>query len=342
MTDDRLSDFVTAAKAKGVDDASLVALLRQQGWQEQRVYRALTAYYQQSLGIDVPSRGSRAEDARDAFFHLIAFITLGAWVVALINLGDALVDRALPSPGQYSTGASGLSWWIATIIIAFPICLWVNVLIGREAKLRPESLQSGVRKWLTYVALVVASVVLLGDGIWFLGAFLTGEVTAAFAVRSALLIGVTGGVFAYYLGSVRATVLDTARDRIFAGLAIAAVAVALVLGFIPLGSPSDRQAIARDDVKLQALYALAGEASADRNAAGAQGLPATISGDSARRYQRIDANAYRLCETFEHASPADTDNANAGGADMWKHPAGYHCFTIDARQSPTAVPYPGY
>lgn len=335
MTDDRLSDFVNAAKAKGMDDASLLALLRQQGWQEQRVYRALTAYYTQSLGVEVPSRGSRAEDARDAFFHLIAFITLGAWVVALINLGDGLVDRGLPSPGQYPANASSLSWWIATIIIAFPIYLWVNVLIGREAKVRPESLQSAVRKWLTYVALVIASVVLLGDAIWFLGAFLTGEVTAAFVVKSALIIGVTGGVFAYYLGSVRATVLATVRDRSFAGGAIVAVAIALVLGFIPLGSPIDQQAIARDDVKLQSLYGLAGDANADRNASGAKGLPATMTGASASDYHRIDANTYNLCETFERPSPAEVTG-------MWKHPAGYHCFTIDARRSPDGAPYPVY
>jgi len=337
MNDERLSDFVDAAKAKGVDDAALVALLRQQGWQEQRIYRALTAYYTRSLGVEVPSRGSRAEDARDAFFHLIAFITLGAWVVALVNLGDALVDRGFPSPGAYPTGAGNLSWWIATIIIAFPIFLWVTILIGREATVRPESLQSGVRKWLTYVALVVASVVLLGDAIWFLGAFLTGEVTAAFAVRSALLIGVTGGVFAYYLGSVRATVLAPARDRMFAGAAIVAVAIAVVLGFIPLGSPSDRQAIARDDATLQALYAVAGDANADRNAAGAKSLPATMPGTPAGEYRRIDADTYRLCASFERASAADV-----AATDMWKHPAGSHCFTIDARKSPTPVPYPGY
>lgn len=335
MTDERLSEFVNAAKAKGMDDASLVALLRQQGWQEQRVYRALTAYYTRSLGVEVPSRGSRAEDARDAFFHLIAFITLGAWVVALINLGDGLIDRALPSPGQYLADASSLSWWIATIIISFPIYLWVNVLIGREAKVRPESLQSGVRKWLTYVALVIASVVLLGDAIWFLGAFLTGEVTAAFVAKSALIIGITGGVFAYYLGSVRATALATARDRIFAGVAIAAVALALVLGFIPLGSPADQQAIARDGVKLQTLYGLATDATADRNASGAKGLPATMPGESGRHYTRIDANGYRLCETFERPSPA-------GETGTWKHPAGYHCFTLDARQSPSYVPYQRY
>ena len=335
MTDERLSDFVNAAKAKGMDDASLVALLRQQGWQEQRVYRALTAYYTQSLGVEVPSRGSRAEDARDAFFHLIAFITLGAWVVALINLGDGLIDRGFPSPGQYLANASSLSWWIATIIIAFPIYLWVNVLIGREAKIRPESLQSGVRKWLTYVALTVAAVVLLGDAIWFLGAFLTGEVTSAFVVKSALLIGVTGGVFAYYLGSVRATVLGTARDRVYAGIAFAAIAIALILGFIPLGSPADRQAIARDNDKLQTLYGLANDANDDRNASGAKSIPATLSGASAGVYARIDANAYKLCDTFERPSPADVTGT-------WKHPAGYYCFTLDARRSPSYVPSQSY
>ncbi len=331
MTDERLSEFIGTAKAKGLDDVSLVALLRQQGWQEQRVYRALTAYYTQSLGVEVPSRGNRAEDARDAFLHLIAFITLGGWVVALINLGQGLIDRALPSPGSYLPQASSLSWHIATIIIAFPIYLWVNMLIGREAKVRPESLQSGVRKWLTYVALVIASIVLIGDGVWLLAAFLTGDVTAAFAAKSLLVIGITGGVFAYYLGSVRAIVLKTWRDRFFAIAATIAVVVALVLGFVPVGSPFEAQAIARDTARLQALSIVATTAHGDRVVTGATSIPATIPGLQPSEYQRVNANEYRLCDTFERPSPATMTG-------MWKHPAGRHCFTIDARQNPEDVP----
>ncbi len=331
MTDEHLSEFIGTAKAKGMDDASLVALLRQSGWQEQRIYRALTVYYTQSLGVEVPSRGSRAEDARDAFLHLIAFITLGGWVIALINLGQGLIDRALPSPGGYFPEASGLSWHIATIIIAFPIYLWVNMLIRREAKIRPESLQSGVRKWLTYVALVVASIVLIGDGVWLLAAFLTGDVTAAFAAKSILVIGVTGGVFAYYLGSVRATDLKTWRDRFFATVATIAVVVALVLGFAPIGSPFEAQAIARDTAKLQALSQVAATANSDRTVTGATSVPATIPGTTPGEYQRIDANEYHLCDTFERPSPTTITG-------MWKHPAGRYCFTIDARRNPEYVP----
>ncbi len=39
MNDDSLSAFIRAAKARDIDDASLVSFLRQQGWQEQRIYR---------------------------------------------------------------------------------------------------------------------------------------------------------------------------------------------------------------------------------------------------------------------------------------------------------------
>jgi hypothetical protein len=332
MTDERLSSFIETAKARGVDDASLVALLRQSGWQEQRIYRALTGYYSQTLGVEVPSRGNRAEDARDAFYHLLAFGTLGAWVVALIQLANGVVDRILPSPNGYVPDTGDLSWHIATIIIAFPIFLWVNVLIGREARSRPESLQSGVRKWLTYVALVIAAMVLIGDGIWLLASFLTGAVTTAFVVKCLVVLAITGGTFAYYLGSVRATDLPAWRTRLYGGIATAAVIIAMIAGFGPVGSPFAQQAIARDRAIERGLYDLASVANDDRMAAGAKSIPAALPNAKPGEYARIDANRYRLCATFEAASGVDE-------IDSWKHPAGHYCYTFDARRSPTFIPY---
>jgi len=322
MTDERLSEFIGIAKSKGMDDASLAALLRQQGWQEQRIYRALAAYYRDAFGIDVPSRGSRAEDARDAFYHLLAFATLGAWMVALIDLVNALVDRALPSPNipyyYASNSVHELSWYIATIIIAFPIYIWVNALIGREAVARPESLQSGVRKWLTYVALVIAASVLIGDGIWLLGAFLSGSVTTAFVLKSICIIAATGGTFAYYLGGVRATELPAWRNRLYGGAATLVVVVAVALGFGPVGTPAYEQAAARDRAIVDRLQSLEFSAGATYRAAKPPSLPATLRKAKPGDYIRLDARHYRLCSTFEAPSLPDETT--------WKHPAGHACF----------------
>ena len=96
-----------------------------------------------------------------------------------------------------------VAWQIATVIVTFPVFAYINVAINRELANRPDAADSGVRRWLTYIALVVAAVVVLGDGIWFLEAFLRGELTVRFILDSLVLLVLGGGVFAYYLTTIR-------------------------------------------------------------------------------------------------------------------------------------------
>jgi uncharacterized protein DUF5671 len=210
-----IDQFVRTAKAKGVPDDALVALLRQNGWSERRIYRSLGAYYGDALGMLPPNRSGRTEYARDAFYYLLTFITLGFWAVALGQLFYTLIDRRFPSPvGPYSGGAysgsllSEVAWQLATIIVAYPCFVFVGRLIARENARRPDALESGVRVWITYVALVIAALVVLMDAIWFLNALLRGELTAKFVLDSLVLLVLGGGVFGYYLHGLRPPAAD--------------------------------------------------------------------------------------------------------------------------------------
>lgn len=203
-TPEDLDRFVRAAKAGGVPDDALVALLRQNGWSERRVYRALTAYYDATLGTQLPVRSGRGEHARDAFYYMLNFITLGFWTVALGQLLYTLIDRRFPDPAvrRYYASESLLAeiaWQLATIIVAYPCFVVIGRLISRELERRPDAAESGVRSWLTYVALVIAALVVLMDAIWFLNAFLRGQITTKFILDSLVLLVLGGGVFAYYL-----------------------------------------------------------------------------------------------------------------------------------------------
>jgi hypothetical protein len=202
---DPLGGFIQVAKERGVPDDALVPLLKQNGWSERRVYRALSDYYAGALGVVPPSRGGRGVDARDAFLYLLNFITLGFWVIALGELLTTLVDRWFPDPASPSYGSllSQVAWPLASIIVAFPCFVVVGRLIAAEIVRRPETADSGVRSWLTYLALVVAAVCVLTDAIWVLDAFLTGALTIRFVLDSVVVIGLGGGVFGYYLTSLR-------------------------------------------------------------------------------------------------------------------------------------------
>ncbi len=76
-------------------------------------------------------------------------------------------------------------------------------IIVRELEVHPEKLESGVRKWLTYIALLIAAGVGVSDVITFLTYFLRGELTARFVAKDAVVFVIAGGVFWYYMGSLQ-------------------------------------------------------------------------------------------------------------------------------------------
>jgi hypothetical protein len=202
-----LDAFVHTAKTRAVPDDALVALLKQNGWSERRVYRSLADYYAETLGMAPPSRSARGDNARDAFLYLLNFITLGFWTTALGELLYTLIAHTYPNalapvPDQLSV--TEISWQLATIIVALPVFALLNLTIERELRRRPDFADSGVRLWLTYIALVVAAVIVLGDGVWFLQSFLRGEITTRFVLDSLVLFVIGGGVFAYYFAGLRA------------------------------------------------------------------------------------------------------------------------------------------
>lgn len=202
----QLESFIKTAKSGGVPDDALVPLLRQNGWSERRVYAGLTAYYSGVLGVAPPSRSGRGEYAREAFLYLLNFITLGFWIVALGQVFCALIARTFPDlahPVYQENLVYQVAWQLATMIVAFPCFLVVGRLIGLELRRRPDAFDSAVRAWLTYIALVIAGLIALGDAICFVGGFLRGELTTQFILNTTVVIGLSAGVFAYYLATLR-------------------------------------------------------------------------------------------------------------------------------------------
>lgn len=203
--DSELVAFLRTAKENGISDDFVVALLRQNGWPERRIFRAYSAFYADRLGTPLPSCREAAENARDAFYYLLNFITLGFWTVALGQIFYQLIGHWIPDPVQrYAYGDLGslrdnISWQVATVVVAFPVFLFVHSLIQRELRSRPELYNSGIRRWLTYLALVVAAIVVLTDAAWVVQALIRGELTLRFILDSLVLLVLGGGVFVYYL-----------------------------------------------------------------------------------------------------------------------------------------------
>ena len=209
---ERLNGFIEAAKSKGASDEFLVNLLREEGWAAKEIYAAFRRRYENLTGLALPTRGEGAgESARDAFLYLLAFSTLATWAIALGSLLFTFIDRWLPDPlvqRQFETSRYAVSSEMACIIVAFPIFLLVMRFILREVEKNPEKVESGVRKWLTYIALLVTAGIVIGDLITFLSYFLRGELTARFVLKALMVIAIAGSIFWYYLGFLKRRAAD--------------------------------------------------------------------------------------------------------------------------------------
>jgi hypothetical protein len=201
-----LEEFLDAAKRQGVAEESVVALLRGRGWPKDEVYRALADHYESESGVVVPPY-KPSGSAKDAFLYLLSFSMLGTWTIALGSILFVLIDRWIKDPLNPPSNAYYLSYQVANsmacVIVGLPVYLLTMRYILGELKAHPEKLDSPVRKWLTYLALLVAAGVVVGDVIAFLTYFLRGDLSARFVWKIAAVLVIAGGVFWYYFGSLQ-------------------------------------------------------------------------------------------------------------------------------------------
>jgi Domain of unknown function (DUF5671) len=355
-TDVRIAEFIEKALAAGIPHESLVGILTARGWPEKEVYDALADHYQRVSGIEVPRRTAAAgASAKDAFFYLLIFATLATWTIGLGCLAFALIDRWIADPvfsryqqiyDSYTITAS-----LAALLVAFPLYLLISRTVATEAAQQPEKLDSSVRKWLTYLALVIAACVFMGDLIAVLTHLLRGELTSRFLAKSFVVLALSGGVFFYYFSGLRRTDITQAskgRDRLMAGLSSAIVALMVILGFSQLGSPGRQREFRADAQRVQQLFQLSSQVEsywsshASQLPPGIDMLPGHVFVDPITRapyeYHPGQGSRYQLCATFAQSSDS---RETPSTPDPWIHPAGHHCFSLDATaktQFPTQYP----
>jgi hypothetical protein len=354
----QLLEFIEASKSKGASDEFLATFLARRGWPQDDVYEALGRYWERTTGLAVPGRARRGESSRDAFLYLLSFSTLATWAGALGSMLFRFIERWLPdpvAPGYAYNLRSAVTWQMASIAVAFPIFLLVMRTILHEAQGQPERLESGVRKWLTYIALLLTAGAMICDLIWFVNYFLAGELTSRFFLKALTVMLICGAIFAYHLGSLRwdrHTDVGRARARSFRfGIgSVAAVAVSFSIGLGIAGTPSKQRHIEADNKRIQDLrgitFAVNSWYRRTQWQASPRALPQNLSelvGKGVLASQILDpeTNApyeyrvqsdriYELCATFSGATEAN----HIPGTRFWQHGAGRACFTLNASQPP--------
>jgi hypothetical protein len=353
--DSKIYDFIERARASGASEQSLVGVLTARGWPEKEVYEALAAHYERLTGIEIPRRGGAGTAAKDAFFYLLVFSTLATWTIAVGSLAFTLIDYWLADT-LFTEGYAqayqmyNIAGAMAAVLVAFPIYLLVQRAIIHDVRDHPEKLNSPVRKWLTYMALVGAAGVFIGDLIAVLDYFLRGEITSRFLAKAIAVLVISGGVFFYYFFGLKKPEESEVRARFGrdAWMAIASAAAVIgviAVGFAHIGAPSTQRILRADQKRVQDLYQLSVEVDGRWKTNGNKlpqhldELRGVVLADPLTRqayeYRLKDGSQYELCATF---SAASRRNDAMRVRDVWSHPGGHHCYALDASQ-PTENPY---
>ena len=195
--------FVKEALEKGQSRDAIQKVLKQTGWQEEEVEKALLAYADVQFPVPVPKPKPYLQ-AREAFLYVVSFITLYITAFSFGALLFVFNDKAFPDTLTFRLASSGsLNTPLASIIIAFPVYLLVTWRLRLGAAKDPEKRQSKIRKWLTYFTLVIATGIIIGDLIALLSGLLGGEITTRFTLKALVILGIAGTIFGYYLWDLR-------------------------------------------------------------------------------------------------------------------------------------------
>ena len=196
---------------------------------------------------------------RDTFLYLLAIITL---VVVAVGFGMAVfnyIDFYFPDPATdyyrtVSSYESSIRQAMAMLIVVFPVFLWVSRFLRNDVGFHPEKRELKIRKWLLYLTLFAAALVIIGDFVTVVNNFLTGELTTRFILKALTIFFISGSAFYYYLAQLREKTVKWLD--VFSWIIVAVVILAVGWGFAVIGSPFQQRDKRLDERRAQDLQTI--------------------------------------------------------------------------------------
>ena len=305
---------------------------------------------------------------KDVFLHLLSIIALYVSVGTLISLVFQYINVLIPDPLQvgyyYISNAYGsIRWLISILIIVFPVYCWTVWYLDKGYDAVPARRESRLRKWLIYLTLFLATLLIIGDLISLVYKLLGGEFTSRFILKVFTVLLIAGAVFAYYLSEIKRGANDKMATYVQAVkyISVVAVVAAIITGFFIVGSPTEERAYRFDDQRVQNLQqiqsqilsywqsknALPDNLSQLHDQFSGFSVPKDPESGSDFVYRKTGNLTFELCANFNRPNRTGTTK-EAPYADPyysqedWRHETGEHCFsrTIDPERYSIDKPLP--
>lgn len=297
--------------------------------------------------------------AKDFFLHIAVIVLLYAGTVALLNILFSVINVAFPQVTQYGYYSStSISLPVATLVVVFPLFLFLANLLRRGYLADPGKREYPVRKWLIYITLFVAGGVLAGDLVTLIYYFLDGqEMTTAFLLKIISVLVVIGCIFGYYLDDLKDKLTGTRRN-IWRVAATILVIGSIASGFYVLGTPSSQRMLRYDSQKASDLQSIQwqivnywqqkGTLPTDiaqlQDPISGFTVPMDPQTKGSYEYKKTGYLSFDLCADFNKPSQTISGSVTRVAypepigkpGDNWEHEAGHKCFsrTIDPQLYP--------
>lgn len=298
--------------------------------------------------------------AKDFFLWAGAIVAFYWSIIAFIFLIFDYIDYVFPNVlGYYPADPyqSGISTEMASVIVMFPLYLFLARLIRRDAARDPSRREIWIRRWALILTLFVAGAAIAGDLIALLTTFLNGEaLTAAFLLKALVILFVAAGVFLHFIADLNGYWDAFPLRRRYVGIGTGVLAIiAIVSGFFVVGTPAQARLARFDAEKVSDLQIIQSNVITYYQAK--QALPATLDDINTSLsygplptdpqtgepygYEKVGALSFKLCATFNAESRATQNiysepravpvGGKVGVPDNWQHGSGLVCFerTID-------------
>lgn len=295
--------------------------------------------------------------------HLLAITTL---IVSAVSFGVLLFEYInihvpdIVSDPYFSRSShfSSLRYAMATLVIVFPVFLWVSWFITKDILKFPEKKELKIRKWLLYLTLFISALVIIGDLVALMRSFLEGELSQRFILKVLAILFIAGSIFIHYLSELKER--TPGFRKLFDWVVIAVVFTAIAGGFYTAGSPQNQRLVRLDERRISDLQtiqwqiinywqrksALPGFLSDLNDPIGGFVVPRDPVRGADYEYRVLGKLSFELCSVFDTASiddgadsvgkPAIPRMAYPEGVypesqNIWRHEQGKVCFerTID-------------
>jgi len=254
---------------------------------------------------------------KDFFLHLGATVALYAAVVALINLAFSVINYYNPDQLAGYFYGNSVAWPISMLIILVPLLYILEYYIIRDIRKLPGKETIWIRRWRIYLTLFLTGATIVGDLIALINTYLNGEISSRFVYKILAVLVIAGVVFVYYL--LTKTQTDQGQNsgssktqKIFAWIGLVIVLVAIVAGFLAVGSPTKQRNLRYDSERVSDLNGIQWQVLNHWQQKGK--LPSALAdlNDSISGYKiPLDPKTETAYEYFVKTPLADTDAAPA-------------------------------